>query len=414
MSYVHVIDPVRARNQRIKESQNSDAPKHNQNRGRRTMWETQGGKEDAEVTIAERETETQRAWRERRQSQIRSDADSDARSAKVSERERSPEPALVPNGGANNHAPERGNISPEIRKLDDELKAKQISEGWSEAQVEFEKRKLAKRAGIQVEELNKHVNLIRSEQGETRWDREWTGHGYKAKGVTSAQKEWIEKKVKEEDPVWNEGGTWLKRQVGSAGDEFDGSAPGKSHQEDLIQGDINVPRKYRNRAQHATQPSTLEEQQAWENVRGRPRDQWYARHPHKHFPVEVHEPTRSGFQIPTASGNEQQWEQGEEWLRQQFEKEAAAAAEAPSEEVADDEQPPAPPPPQEARSYSVDPLPHPDHAHASWRDYLVDEPYSASTAILGKPVHLPPHYHPRYGGPGFEFNVGPFRHGPYY
>eukprot|EP00656_Telonema_subtile_P024076 TRINITY_DN2588_c0_g1_i4.p1 TRINITY_DN2588_c0_g1~~TRINITY_DN2588_c0_g1_i4.p1 ORF type:complete len:425 (+),score=126.31 TRINITY_DN2588_c0_g1_i4:90-1364(+) len=356
-SYVKNIDPIQERNRRIKESQIPWTPKYQQNRGALKDWESSGGREAQEVTYVERESDVQTAWRKEREAKIESMKQVDARSAKVSQREQAEEQITPPKCGTNSHAPERAEISPEIRKLDEELQAAQINGEWSEAQLEFERRKAAKKAGLKVDDLERKVTEIRAMQGETRSDREWTGDGQKKADLTVAQREWIEKKQKAEDALWNEGGTWLKKEVAATQD----SAPSAILQsqknpqpEEELGYDINIPKAYRNRAR-LTAPQSRQEEQEWAQVRsGRPRDQYYAK-------KDGAQTSRQPYQIPAARNTEadQQWQQGEQWLQQQI-NEAACPV--------DDEQPPAPPareskeaPSEESSNlpipYSTEPIP---------------------------------------------------------
>jgi hypothetical protein len=423
-------DPSKEHIQRIKDSQIKFAPKYQQNRGRKKDWESSSGREAQEISYLERESDTQREWRLRRETKYDESKAKDARSAKVSSREQSQEPVTPPKSGpgANSHAPERSDISPEIRKLDEQMSASQITQEWTEAQLEFERKKAAKKAGIKVDELNQKVSEVRAAQGESRWDREWTGDGQKYGNLSEPQREWIEKRVKAEDELWNEGGAWLKNQVLSEGHELSKSPAAILHKrqnpttdlnrdKEAMGYDINVPRCYRERARHVTEPESPEEEEAWAEVRGRPRDEWYAKHKHlqnQEFPASHHEPRRQQHQIPHRSHGqpvsefETQWQSGEDWLRQEINK--AAAGEDPTDEP--QEQPPPPPPEvedsQEPRAYSTDPVPRGD---SSWRDYLVDPPYTANSHMYSNvyPHHAP--LHAGYLGPAAPPG---FYHGPRY
>merc|ERR1719272_1488127 len=282
-SYVKRSDPVSDHNLRVKASQIKHTPKYQQNRGQSKDWESSGGRETQEVSFFNRESEVQGAWRQAREDRLQESKLKDARSAKVSDRERSPESIISPrSNNANSHAPERGDVSQDIKKLDAELQNSQISQDWSDAQHQFERRKAAKRAGVAVESLSKKVLDVKATQGRSRHDREWSGEGTKRRDLTPAQSEWVAKKQLQEDVLWNEGGTWLKNQVAS-GDSAPSSIMHKHHHPDKGQVaakeemgfDINVPKAYRD-CKHVTQARCPEEQSAWDSVRGRPRAQYYA------------------------------------------------------------------------------------------------------------------------------------------
>merc|ERR1711865_601306 len=132
--------PEKKANEAMKDSrkQSSDRafePKLRQNRGQRREWENASGRETQQVTMNERETVAQAAWRKNREDRVNADVAADARSAKVSSRERCEEPAS-PRSRSLSPSPSAAN-----QKIEDRLQADAIKGEWTDAQLDFERRK---------------------------------------------------------------------------------------------------------------------------------------------------------------------------------------------------------------------------------------------------------------------------------
>jgi len=389
------VATVRSPAKQVKASQDTvggaGVPKFQQNRGHTRDWESSSGKETQEVTFFDRESDIQKEWRAKREAAY--------------DASQSPPRSSVP--GAVENA---GSFTPEVRKLDEELQAAQIKEGWSDAQLDFERKKAAKKAGIPVEDLHK---------------------------------------VNTEETLWNEGADWLMEQMGGAASPIPSerlpmreprevlNEPKKAAEEEPeeVEGfDINIPKCYRKKKHHLTNPreNDASSDESYQKLLTgeRPRDRWLRDHKntfgYERFTVGAELPS-GPFDAPTgmqdrlvaaemahvaqthpnpayaqaaaeiAQRHALSAVEAEENLWCNINQEDASKQESQEGVTTEAEpEPPAVHPVLDVPAFH-DPYLH-HHAPALWREYLVDQPYSVRGSAA--PYH---HMAPRLPHPGFNY-----------